>query len=157
MALIKEFREFATKGNVIDMAVGIIIGGAFGTIVKSVVDDIIMPPVGLLMGGLDFKELHVVLKAAEDGASSFATVEAAKEAGAVTLNWGAFVNNTLSFFIVAAAVFVLVKAINKARALAEKPEAAAEEAPTTQDCPECLSSIPLKAKRCAHCTATLPV
>ena len=153
MGMLKEFREFAVKGNVVDMAVGIIIGGAFGTIVKSLVNDVIMPPVGLALGGLDFSQLHMVLAPGTDGATEFANIEAAKEAGAVTLNWGAFVNNSISFLIVAFAVFLLVKGINKAKTLAEEPK---EEAPAdTKECPECLSTVPLKATRCPHCTSEL--
>jgi len=107
MGMVKEFKEFAVKGNVVDMAVGIIIGGAFGTIVKSLVSDVIMPPIGLMMGGVDFSNLFVVL-----GEGSFESLDAAKEAGAATINYGVFINNVISFLIVAFAVFLLVKAIN---------------------------------------------
>jgi large conductance mechanosensitive channel len=117
MGMVKEFKEFAVKGNVVDMAVGIIIGGAFGTIVKSLVSDVIMPPIGLLMGGVDFSNLFVVL-----GTGSFESLDAAKEAGAATVNYGVFINNVISFLIVAFAVFLLVKAINNLkRKEEEKP------------------------------------
>jgi large conductance mechanosensitive channel len=146
----KEFKEFAVKGNVVDMAVGIIIGGAFGTIVKSLVADIIMPPIGLLLGGVDFADLFLTLK---EGATAgpYASLVAATEAGAVTINVGVFLNGVISFVIVAFAVFLLVKAINRLR----REEEAAPPEPTTKECPHCLSTIPLKASRCAHCTAEL--
>ena len=117
MGMIKEFRDFAVKGNVVDMAVGIIIGGAFGTIVKSLVADVLMPPIGLMMGGVDFSNLFLVL-----GEGSFESLDAAKEAGAATINYGVFINNVISFLIVAFAVFMLVKAINNLkRKEEEKP------------------------------------
>ena len=148
--MFKEFKEFAVKGNVVDMAVGIIIGGAFGTIVKSLVADIIMPPIGLLLGGVDFADLFFTLK---EGATAgpYASLVAATEAGAVTINVGVFLNGVISFVIVAFAVFLLVKAINRLR----REEAAAPPEPTAKECPHCLSTIPLKASRCAHCTAEL--
>jgi large conductance mechanosensitive channel len=148
--MLKEFKEFAVKGNVVDMAVGIIIGAAFGAIVKSLVADVIMPPIGLLLGDVDFSNLFVVLK----GGSSpgpFASLADAQKAGAVTLNYGLFINNVMSFLIVAYAVFLLVKGINRLRRQQEAPAAA----PATRDCPYCLSSIPAGAVRCAHCTADL--
>ncbi len=148
--MFKEFKEFAVKGNVVDMAVGIIIGGAFGTIVKSLVSDVIMPPVGLALGGVDFGQLHAVLKAG-DPAGPYANLEAAVEAGAVTMNWGAFLNNIISFLIVAFAVFLLVKAINAAKREEEAPPAE----PTEKDCPFCLTSIAIAAKRCPNCTSQL--
>ena len=148
--MLEEFKKFAVKGNVVDMAVGIIIGGAFGTIVKSMVADVIMPPVGLLLGGVDFSDLFVVLK---DGATAapYLTLDAAREAGAVTMNLGVFFNNVVSFLIVAFAVFLLVRSINKLR---EEPPAPAA-APTTKDCPKCCSSIAIKATRCPQCTAEI--
>jgi len=148
--MFKEFKEFAVKGNVVDMAVGIIIGGAFGTIVKSLVADIIMPPVGLLLGGVDFAELFVVLKPGEGG-EALATIAQAKEAGAVTLNYGLFINSVISFLIVAFAVFHLVKQINK---LKQKEEAPPAE-PTTKDCPHCFTKIPIKASKCPNCTSPI--
>lgn len=123
--MLKEFKEFAVKGNMLDMAVGIIIGGAFGTIVKSLVSDVIMPPVGLLIGGVDFSQLFVVLRAGET-AGPYATIEAAQEAGAVTLNYGLFFNSLISFLIVAWAVFFLVRSFN---ALKRQQEEAPEKAP----------------------------
>ena len=143
----KEFKEFAVKGNAMDMAVGIIIGAAFGAIVKSLVDDIIMPPIGLLLGNVDFSNLFIVLKAGKEAVSSFATLAQAKAAGAVTLNYGAFINVIVSFLIISVAVFLLVKAMNKLR----KSEEA--KVPSTRDCPFCLSEIPKKAVRCSHCTS----
>lgn len=125
MAIIKEFREFAVRGNVVDMAVGIIIGGAFTTIVKSLVDDVIMPPIGLLMAGVDFSDMFVTLK----GDGDFATLADAQAAGAVTLNYGAFINNVISFLIVAWVTFLLVRTINSMKRKAEAQEAAAPAAP----------------------------
>lgn len=129
MSIIKEFREFAVQGNVVDMAVGIIIGGAFGTIVSSLVNDIIMPPVGLLLGGVDFAELFIVL-----GEGEFATLAAAQEAGVATINYGLFINNVISFLIVALAVFMMIRTINKIKREEAEVEPAAEEpAPTPED------------------------
>jgi large conductance mechanosensitive channel len=147
--MFKEFKEFAMRGNVVDMATGIIIGGAFGTIVKSLVDDVIMPPIGLLLGGVDFSNLFIVLK---NGTTPgpYAAVANAKAAGAVTINYGLFFNSMISFLIVAFAVFILIKGLNT---LSRKPEAAAE--PTTQNCPYCATSIPMEATRCPHCTSEL--
>ena len=148
--MLKEFKEFAMRGNVVDMAVGIIIGAAFGTIVKSVVADIIMPPIGLLLGNVDFSNLFVVLKSGST-AGPYLSLAAAQEAGAVTINYGAFVNTVLSFLIVAFSVFLLIKGMNK---LKRKEEAPAPE-PTTKDCPKCFTTIPIKATRCPHCTSEL--
>ena len=150
MAMMEEFKKFAMRGNVVDMAVGIIIGGAFGTIVKSLVDDVIMPPIGLLLGGVDFSDLFVTLK---EGATAgpYATVAAAKEAGAVTLNAGLFINSVISFTIVAFAVFLLIKGMNSL----QKQEEEAPAEPTEKDCPHCFTSIPIKATRCPHCTSEL--
>jgi len=146
--MLQEFKKFAMRGNVVDMAVGIIIGGAFGTIVKSLVDDVIMPPIGLLLGGVDFSDLFLTLK---DGATAgpYATLAAAQEAGAVTVSYGLFINSVISFLIVAFAVFLLIKSINKLQA--PPPEAAA----TTKECPYCISAIAIKATRCPNCTSTL--
>jgi len=152
MGMIKEFKEFAAKGNVVDMAVGIIIGAAFGTIVKSLVADVIMPPIGLLLGDVDFTNLFIVLKDGAEGMGSYATLIDAQAAGAVTLNYGTFINTIVSFLIVAFAVFVLIRNINKMK---RKEEAAPAPAPTTKDCPFCFSAIPIKAVRCPSCTSNL--
>jgi large conductance mechanosensitive channel len=144
----KEFKEFVQRGNVLDMAVGIIIGAAFGTVVKSLVDDIIMPPIGLLLGGVDFTNLFVTL-----GSGKYDSLAQAQEAGAATINYGLFINNLISFLIVAFAVFVLVRAVQRMQARAE--EEPAPEEPTTKRCPECLSEIPIEARRCAYCTTRL--
>jgi len=148
--MLKEFKEFAVRGNVIDMAVGIIIGVAFGTIVKSLVSDIIMPPIGLLLGNVDFANLFAVLK---DGTvpGPYATLADAQKASAVTVNYGVFVNTLISFIIVAFAVFLLIRQINRLKRKEEAPPAE----PTAKDCPYCLLSIPLKATRCPHCTSEL--
>jgi large conductance mechanosensitive channel len=148
--MFKEFREFAMRGNVVDMAVGIIIGAAFGSIVNSLVADIIMPPVGLVLGNVDFSNLFAVLKEGKT-AGPYASPAAAKAVGAVTLNYGIFINTVISFLIVAFAVFLLVRSINKLK----RQQEAAPAAPTTKECPFCLSAIPLKAVRCGHCTSDL--
>ena len=153
MGMVKEFKEFAVKGNVVDMAVGIIIGGAFGTVVKSFVDDVMMPPLGMAVGNIDFQDIMVVLKQGE-APGPYETLAAAREAGAVTLNLGMFINAAVSFTIVAFAVFLLVKGINR---LKRAEEAAPEPPPNSKDCPFCVSSIPLKAKRCPLCTSELEV
>jgi large conductance mechanosensitive channel len=149
--MLKEFKEFAMRGNVVDMAVGIIIGAAFGTIVKSLVDDVIMPPIGLLLGNVDFSNLFITLK---QGVTSgpYLTLADAKKAGAVALSYGAFFNTIISFLIVAFSVFLLVKGMNKLKR--QQEEAPAVE-PTTKECPHCLSTIPIKATKCAHCTSSL--
>ena len=148
--MFKEFKEFAMRGNVVDMAVGIIIGGAFGTIVKSLVSDVIMPPIGLLLGGVDFSELFLILK---EGAKAgpYATLAAAQAAGAVTISYGLFINAVISFLIVAFAVFLLIKGLNKLQHEKEAPPAEV----TTKACPFCFSSIDIKATRCPHCTSEL--
>jgi large conductance mechanosensitive channel len=150
MGMMKEFREFAVKGNVVDMAVGIIIGAAFGTIVKSLVDDVLMPPIGLLLGNVDFSNLFIVLKQGAT-AGPYLTLADANAAGAVILKYGTFINTVISFLIVSFSVFILIKNINRLKR--EKP--APEAAPTTKECPYCLSVIPIKATRCAHCTQEL--
>lgn len=146
--MLKEFKAFAMRGNVVDMAVGIIIGAAFGAIVKSLVADVIMPPIGLLLGDVDFSNLFFVLKEGA-AAAPYASLDAAQKAGAVTMNYGVFINALVSFIIVAFAVFVLIRNINRLRA-EEAPAA-----PTTKDCPHCCSAIPLKASRCPNCTSQL--
>jgi large conductance mechanosensitive channel len=143
--MVKEFKEFAMRGNVLDMAVGIIIGAAFGQIVNSFVQDILMPPIGRLLGHVDFSNLFVSLSG-----THFDTVAAAKAAGAATLNYGVFLNTVINFLIVAFAVFLLVRQVNR---FAPKPAPAA--APATRECPYCLSTIPAKATRCSQCTSEL--
>lgn len=152
MGMMKEFKEFAVKGNVVDMAVGIIIGAAFGTIVKSLVADVIMPPIGLLLGNVDFSNLFMVLKEGTEAAAPYATLADATAAGAVTINYGTFINTIISFVIVAFAVFMLIRNVNK---LKRKEEVAPTPAPSTKDCPYCLSSVSIKATRCPFCTSTL--
>ena len=149
--MLKEFKEFAMRGNVVDMAVGIVIGAAFGSIVKSFVDDVLMPPIGLLLGNVDFSNLFITLKDGAKAAGPYASLAAAKAAGAVTLNLGLFVNTVISFLIIAFAVFMVIKGINRMK---REPVAPPAE-PTTRDCPFCLSTIPLKATRCPHCTSEL--
>jgi len=144
MKIIKEFKEFAIKGNMIDMAIGIVIGAAFSTVVKSLVDDIIMPIVGMLTGGVDFSNLFISL-----GGEGYATLEAAKEAGAATINYGLFINALVAFVIVAWVLFMVIKSMNKLKR--EEPAAA----PTDKDCTHCMSTINIKAVRCPHCTTNL--
>ena len=146
--MLKEFREFAMRGSVVDMAVGIIIGAAFGTIINSLVSDIIMPPIGLLLGKVDFANLFVVLKAGTK-AAPYVSLADAKSAGAVTLNYGVFVNTVISFIVVGFAVFMIIRSINRLR----RQDGAAKELLATKACPYCLSVIPAKATRCAHCTS----
>jgi large conductance mechanosensitive channel len=148
--MLKEFKEFAMRGNVVDMAVGIIIGAAFGTIVKSLVSDIIMPPIGLLLGDVDFTNIFAVLREGT-AAGPYASLAEAQKAGAVTINYGVFVNTVISFVIVAFAVFFLIRSINRLKRQEEVPP----EEPTTKDCPYCLSTIPMKATRCPNCTSEL--
>ncbi len=145
----KEFKEFAVKGSAVDLAVGVIIGAAFGGIVTSLVKDILMPPLGLATGGLDFSNKFIVLKAGVDGATNFATPAAAAAAKAVTLNYGNFVTVLINFIIVAFCIFLVVKAMNKLK----RP--APETDPTSKDCPACTMTIPVKASRCPHCTTEL--
>lgn len=148
--MLEDFKEFAVKGNVVDMAVGIIIGAAFGTIVTSLVNDVIMPPIGLLLGNVDFSNLFAVLK---DGtpAGPYASLADAEKAGAVAIFYGKFINTIISFIIVAFAVYLLVRSINKLKREQEAPPAE----PTTKECTYCLSTIPLRATKCAHCASQL--
>jgi large conductance mechanosensitive channel len=148
--MFKEFKEFAMKGNMIDMAVGIVIGAAFGSIITSLVADVIMPPIGLLLGNVDFANLFVLLREGKVP-SPYGSLAAAKAAGAVTLNYGIFFNTITSFVIIAFSVFIVVKNINKLRKQQEVPTAE----PTTKECPYCLSLIPIKALKCGHCTSQL--
>jgi large conductance mechanosensitive channel len=142
MAMFKEFKEFAMKGNVVDLAVGVIIGAAFGKIVTSLINDVIMPPIGLLLGNVDFKDLFIDLSG-----SGYPTLAEAKAAGAATLNYGVFFNTVLEFIIVAFVIFLFVKQINRWRAPAP--------APAVRDCPRCLTKVPLAATRCSACTSDL--
>ena len=148
--MFKEFKDFAMRGNVVDMAVGIIIGAAFTSVVNSLVADVIMPPVGLLLGNVDFGNLFLLLKEGKFP-GPYNALAAAKASGAVTLNYGVFINALISFLIVAFAVFFLVRSINRLK----RQEAAPAATPTTRECPYCLSSVPLGAVRCAHCTSDL--
>ncbi len=148
--MFKEFKEFAIKGNVLDMAVGIIIGGAFGTIVKSLVEDIIMPPIGLLLAGIDFKNFFILLKTGKIPPPYLSLTEA-KEAGAVTLNYGLFINSCISFLIVAFSVFLLIRFVNNLKENEEKET----PSPQTKECPFCFSQINLNATRCPDCTSNL--
>ena len=149
--MLKEFKEFIARGNVMDMAVGIIIGAAFGAIIGSFVNDIIMPPIGLLLGKMDFANMFVLLKDGAKEVGPYASLAAAKAAGATTLNYGAFINLLINFVIVALAVFMVVKGVNRLKQ--PKPAPAAE--PTTKTCPQCFTTIPVMAKRCPNCTSNL--
>lgn len=148
--MIKEFREFAMRGSVLDMAVGIVIGAAFGAIVSSLVTDVLMPPLGLLLGKVDFSNLYFVLLSGQT-AGPYASLAAAQQAGAVTLNYGLFINKVISFLIVAFALFLVIRSMNRLKKKSEAPPAA----PTTKDCPFCSTAIPIKAVRCPHCTSQL--
>ena len=150
--MLKEFKEFVLRGNVVDMAVGIIIGVAFAAIVTSLVNDVVMPPIGLLLGGMDFSNLFILL---EDGspAGPYASLTDAQGASAVTINYGLFINAVISFLIVALVIFLLVRTINRMRREEEAPPAE----PTTQECPYCRSTIPVEAVRCPYCTSQLPM
>jgi len=144
--MLKEFKEFIMRGNVLDLAVAVVIGAAFGKIVASFVEDILMPPIGLALGGADFSNLFINLSG-----KAYPSVTAAKAAGAPTLNYGIFLNNIINFLIIAFAIFLLIKQINRL----QKPAPAAAPVPTTKECPHCLSVIAIKATRCAHCTSVL--
>ncbi|MGA2160239.1 MAG: large-conductance mechanosensitive channel protein MscL [Dehalococcoidia bacterium] len=147
--MFKDFKEFVMRGSVVDMAIGIVIGAAFGTIVKSFVDDVLMPPIGLLLGNVDFANLFSVLKEGTKAAGPYASLAAAKAAGAVTLNWGIFINTIISFIIIAFAVFLVIKGINRMKREKEVPSAEL----TTRECPFCFTTIPIKATCCPHCTS----
>ena len=146
MSIVSEFKEFAMKGNVVDLAVGVIIGGAFGKIVDSCVKDVVMPIIGRMLGGVDFKHLYLNL-----GDKVFETLEAAEKAGAPIVKYGAFINSVVDFVIIAFAIFMAIKVMNRLKRAEEAPAAA----PTTRECPHCLSAIPLKASRCPQCTSQL--
>jgi large conductance mechanosensitive channel len=149
--MFKEFREFAMRGSVLDMAVGIIIGVAFGAIISSLVADILMPPVGLLLGKVDFSNLFVLLTAGQTP-GPYASLAAAQQAGAVTLNYGAFINKIISFLIVAFSLFLIIRSMNRMKRKVEAPA----PVPTTKDCLFCATAVPIKAIRCPHCTSELP-
>ena len=142
--MFKEFKEFALKGNAVDLAIGVIIGAAFGGIVTSLVNDILMPPIGKILGGVDFSNFFLVL-----GSGSFPSVKAAKDAGAATVNYGLFINTVINFVIVASVLFMVVKGMNRLKQEPPPPP------PSTKECPQCVSAIPLRAKRCPHCTSTV--
>jgi large conductance mechanosensitive channel len=144
--MLKEFKEFAMKGNVVDLAIGVIIGGAFGKIVTSLVNDVIMPPIGLLLGNVDFSNLFINLSGGE-----YASLAQAQEAGAVTINYGMFLNTIIDFLIVAFVIFLLIRQMNKL----QKPKEEKPAEPTTKECPYCLSTIPIKATRCPACTSEI--
>ena len=147
--MFKEFKEFAMRGNVVDMAVGIIIGAAFGTIVKSLVDDVLMPPIGMLLGNVDFTNIFITLRDGAKAAGPYASLAAAKAAGAVTVNLGVFINTVISFLIVAFSVFLVIKGMNRMKREAPPPP------PDSKECPFCFTAIPLKASRCPQCTSEL--
>jgi large conductance mechanosensitive channel len=154
--LVEDFRKFALQGNVVDMAVGIIIGGAFSTIVRSLVNDIVMPPIGVLLGNVDFQDLFWVLRSGTQTPGPYATISAAQEAGAITLNYGLFINNIISFFIMAFTVFMAIRMMNQARESIRRRDAdQEEEAPITKECEYCFSVIPIQATRCPQCTSSL--
>jgi len=161
MGLLKEFREFAVKGNVIDLAVGVIIGAAFGKIVNSLVEDVIMPPIGVLLGRVNFVDLFIILPgqdekiaAAKAAKLDLHTLADVKKGAIATFNYGQFINNVVQFLVIAFAVFLMVRAINQLKKVVEPPPPAGE--PDTKECPYCLSTIPIKARKCSHCTADLP-
>jgi len=149
--MFKDFKEFVMRGNVVDMAIGIVIGAAFGAIVKSFVDDVLMPPIGLLLGSVDFSNLFVTLKEGGKAAGPYVSLASAKAAGAVTLNLGVFINTIISFIIIAFAVFLVIKGINRMKREKEAPPAE----PTTKECPFCFTGIPIQASRCPNCTSQL--
>jgi len=142
--MLKEFKQFVARGNVVDLAIGVIIGAAFGKIVTSFVNDILMPPIGLLLGNVNFADLFITLSG-----GAYATLEEAQAAGAVTINYGLFINTIIDFLIIAFVIFLLVKQVNRLK----QPEPSVE--PKTKECPYCLSEIPIKATRCPHCTSEL--
>lgn len=150
--MIKDFKAFILRGSVVDLAVGVIIGAAFGAIVKSLVDDVLMPPIGLITGGIDFANKFVVLKDGAKAAAPYASLADAKAAGAVTMNYGLFINATVTFLIIAACVFLIIRLVARLQAPALT---AVPSAPTTKNCAFCATPIPLAAKRCPNCTSQL--
>lgn len=148
--MLKDFKEFAMRGNVVDMAIGIIIGASFGGIVKSIVDDMIMPPIGFILGNVDFSNLYLVIK---EGATAgpYSSLSEAKKAGAISINYGLFINSVISFLIVAMVAFLIVRALNKLKKNEPAPAAPAN----TRECPLCTSVVSIRARRCPHCTADI--
>ncbi|MCK5944350.1 MAG: large conductance mechanosensitive channel protein MscL [Planctomycetes bacterium] len=147
--MLDDFKKFLMRGNVVDMAVGIIIGAAFGAIVKSLVSDVIMPPIGVLLGGVDFSDLYFVVKSGSTPVPDDASLEAVRASGAAVIAYGAFLNLVINFVVVGYAVFLMIRGLDRLK------KAPAPADPTTKDCPECLSKVPIKATRCAHCTVQL--
>jgi large conductance mechanosensitive channel len=148
--MIKEFREFIMRGSMLDLAIGIVVGGAFAQVVNSFVNDILMPPIGLLLGKVDFAELYLSLSG-----QSYPSLQAAKDAGAATINYGLFINTIINLLIVGFAIFLIVKGVNRAHTKLERPTPEEEAEPTTRECPYCYSEIPRKATRCPNCTSAL--
>ena len=155
MGMVQDFKKFALRGNLIDMAIGFTVGAAFATIAQSIVRDIVMPPIGLLLGRADFSDLFWLLRAGETAPPPYATLADAQAAGAVTLNYGAFVNNVIPFLLVALAMFLVVRLVNRAQEALEGAEPEAPGEPSDKKCPHCLSVVPYKATRCAYCTSQL--
>ena len=153
--LVEEFKEFVTKGNVLDMAIGIIIGAAFSSLVNSIVNNLLMPPLGLLIGNVNFQDLFIVMRQGETSLPADATLVMAQEAGAVTWNYGQFITDAISFLLLALGVFFIIKAINKFRDTISTPDAGAPQEPDEKECPFCHTLIPTKAVRCPHCTSQL--
>lgn len=153
--LFKDFQEFITRGNVIDLAIGIIIGGAFSAVVNSIVNNLMMPPLGVLIGNVDFQDLFIVLKQGEEALPPEATLEMAREVGAVTLNYGQFITDLISFLLLALGVFLMIKGIQKIKDRAAQPKEEEQATPDEKDCPYCQKSIPVKATRCPYCTSKL--
>jgi large conductance mechanosensitive channel len=153
--LLKDFRDFVMRGNIIDLAIGIIIGSAFSTLVNSVVNNLLMPPLGLLIGNVDFKDLFIVLKQGQSALPADATLQMAQEAGAVTFNYGQFLTDLISFLLLAIGVFLIIKGIKALENGLSKPEEEPEKEPTEKDCPYCYKPIPIEATRCPFCTSQL--
>ncbi|QRN83807.1 large conductance mechanosensitive channel protein MscL [Chloroflexota bacterium] len=153
--LLTDFRDFVARGDVMDLAIGIIIGSAFSAIVNSVVNNLLMPPLGLLIGNVDFQDLFVVLKQGQTALPADATLQMAKDAGAVTFNYGQFVTDVISFLILAFVIFLMVKGLQTVKAKVAKAEAEAKAEPTEKECPFCMKSIDIKASRCPYCTSEL--
>ncbi|MFW5713191.1 MAG: large conductance mechanosensitive channel protein MscL [Brevefilum sp.] len=151
----KDFRDFIARGNVVDLAVGLIIGSAFGTVVNSVVNNLMMPPLGLLIGNADFQDLFIVLQQGDEPLPPSATLEMARELGAVTLNYGQFITDVISFLMLALGVFLIIRGVQSLQESVQKPKQEVEKEPTEKDCPYCQKAIPIKANRCPYCTSQL--